>query len=99
MNKYLVIYEIEGEICEPVIETAKEIFDKMDMADCYDIEIICLTWLKPHKDRRDFCLDLNVFPRCQFLGAWHDGNDPLKMEIRTMFGESKTLDIGYGTDH
>lgn len=42
MNKYLVTYIIEGEICEPVIETAIQIFNKMDMDDCYDIEILDL---------------------------------------------------------
>lgn len=84
MNEYLVLYRSEGETYY-VKSTADKIFDKMDMDDCYDIHLEKLWILKP-----------DGLKRCHFYGTWHDGNDPLRMEIR--YGK-KVLDVGYGTDH
>ena len=86
-NKYLVIYEMDGEIAEPVIETAVKIFDKMDMDDCYDIQIMRLVLIDGIK-----------FHYCSFFNTWHDPKDPLRMEIKNMV-TNEVYDIGYGTDH
>lgn len=101
MNKYLVTYEIEGEICEPKIETATEIFNKMDMDDCYDISILDLRLLQKPENRFDV-----YYPACQFFGTWSCKNpetgkiDPLRMEIRKKFLDTDIVyDVGYGTDH
>lgn len=102
MNKYLVTYEVEDHICA-VIETAREIFNKMDMADCYDIRIIGLKWLREYDDPQDF--RINGYPECEFKGTWCCRNpetgkiDPLRMEISLIAGTCETLDVGYGTDH
>lgn len=102
MNKYLVTYEVEDHIFA-VIETAREIFNKMDMADCYDTRIIGLKWLREYDCPGDY--KLYGYPECEFKGTWCCRNpetgeiDPLRMEIRMMFGEELLLDIGYGTDH
>lgn len=99
MNKYLVTYEIEGEICEPVIETAPQIFDKMDLDDCYDIHIVDLRWLKRYKNFNEMRMVASIYPSCEFHGTWHNGKDPLRMEIREKFGDMEVLDVGYGSDH
>lgn len=93
MNKYLVIYEIDGELSEPVIETGNQIFGKMDMSDCYDISI-----------RRIWLIDGIKLTECRFYGTWHNGKEPLRMEIRAMIPATpeqmnEAFDIGYGTDH
>ena len=92
MNKYLVIYKIDGEISEPSIETASAIFSKMDMDDCYDI-FVARIWL---------IHGINL-TECRFYGTWHNPKDPLRMEIRAMIPatpeQMKAFDIGYGTDH
>lgn len=93
-NKYLVLYEMDGELCEPVIQTANEIFDKMDMADCYDISVHYMLGLYD-KDR---------LPVCEFHGTWCCKNpetgkiDSLRMEIREK-NTGEVVDVGYGTDH
>lgn len=103
MNKYLVTYEVEGKLCEPVIETATQIFNKMDMDDCYDIKIIDLKWLKKYDNINDF--RFFGYPQCHFSGTWCCKNpstgriDPLRMEINVITGHCETLDVGYGTDH
>ena len=105
MNKYLVTYIIEGKICEPVIETAIQIFNKMDMDDCYDIDILDLEWIKPWENVDEWKHSPHPRPKCYFEGTWSCCNpetnriDPLRMEIRMMFGEGLLLDVGYGTDH
>lgn len=98
-NKYLVTYEIEGELCSPVIETATQIFSKMDMDDCYDIHICALRWLQEFKTYDEMKNADSIYPNCVFHRTWHDPSDPLKMEIRLAFGTLETLDIGYGTNH
>lgn len=102
MNKYLVTYEVEDHIFA-VIETAREIFNKMDMDDCYDIRILGLTWLKEYDDPQDF--RIYGYPACEFRGTWCCRNpetgkiDPLRMEISEITGDCEVLDVGYGTDH
>ena len=98
-NKYLVTYLIEGEICEPKIETASQIFNKMAMDDCYDIHIISLNWLKPYSDVKEYRLAADPYPTCKFCGTWHDPDDSLKMKIERMFGDMAVLDVGYAPDH
>ncbi|MBO5869650.1 MAG: hypothetical protein J6P84_03620, partial [Alphaproteobacteria bacterium] len=85
---YLVTYTIEGETTTPAICTAREIFDKMDLDDCYSIDIKNLYLIKN-----------NGTPlKVQFSGTWHDHTDPLKMCITSMNGK-RIFDYGYGTDH
>lgn len=89
MNRFLVVYELEGKETSPHITTANEIFDKMDMDDCYDVSVKYLYWLKEKP--------FKLIP-CKFYGTWHRFKDPLLMEIvRTDTGE--TMSFGYGTDH
>ena len=92
MNKYIVIYEMDGEIWEPHIETPTEIFYKMDMADCYDITI-----------KRIWLIDGIDLIECRFYGTWHNPKEPLRMEIRAMIPatpeQTKPFDVGHGTDH
>jgi len=101
MNKYLVTYEIEDHIFA-VIETAREIFNKMDMADCYNIRVIVLEWLCEYDCPGDY--KLYGYPECEFKGTWSCRNpetnriDPLRMEIRRV-DTGEVLDVGYGTDH
>lgn len=92
-NKYLVSYkDNDGELMEPVIETARPIFNTMDMSDCSGIRIARL-W---HID------GINL-TECVFYDTWHNPKDPLRMEIRVMCPATpeqyEPLDVGYGTDH
>lgn len=104
-HKYLVTYEIEGELCEPVIETAREIFRKMKFDDCYDIKIRDLKWLKPYKTYDEYRFELNPYPTCEYKGTWCNTNpetgriDPLRVEIRQKFGDGEVLDVGYQPEH
>jgi len=87
MKKFIVKYEMEDDVLVAV-ETATEIFDKMDMDDCYNIYIT---------DIRQFDVD-NFCEPCEFHGTWYYWNDPLRMEIvRKKDGE--VVAVGYGTDH
>ena len=92
MNKYLVIYKIDGELTEPLVRTAQSIFEHMDMEDCYPISIARL-WK----------IDGIKLTECRFYGTWHNGKEPLRMEIRAMIPATpeqlKPYDVGYGTDH
>ena len=93
MNKYLVIYkDNDGELLEPVIQTACQIFDMMDMSDCHGITI-----------ERIFLLDGSKVVECRFWGTWHDPKEPLKMVIEPMISatseQMEPYDVGYGTDH
>ena len=92
MNKYLVIYEFDGELLESVIRTATDIFETMDMSDCYDITIKRIWLIK----------DIDLI-ECRFYGTWHNPKDPLRMEIRALIPSTpeqlKPFDVGYGTDH
>lgn len=91
MNKYLVIYEIDGELTEPLVRTAQSIFEHMDMSDCYPISIARL-WK----------IDETNLTECRFYGTWHNGKEPLRMEIKAMCPapeQLKPYDVGYGTDH
>ena len=87
MKKFVVKYEMEDDVWVAV-ETAKEIFDRMDMDDYCDIHIT---------DIRQFDAD-NFCEPCEFHGSWHSWHDPLRMEIvRKRDGE--VVAVGYGTDH
>lgn len=104
MNRYLVTYEIEGKLCEPQIETALQIFNRMEMDDCYDIVIRDLQWLRPYSSWDEMRMDLDMYPTCEFRGTWSckDENGkivPLRMEIRRKFGNCEVLDVGYAEDH
>lgn len=105
MNRYLVTYEIEGKLCEPQIETALQIFNRMEMDDCYDIAIRNLQWLRPYSSWDEMRTELHMFPTCEFYGTWCCRDEdtgkivPLRMEIRKKFGDREILDIGYAEDH
>lgn len=99
MNKYLVTYEIDGEVCEPVIETAAQIFDKMGMDDCYDIRIRNLLWLKKYSSPEEIKTEIAIYPPCFFKGTWHNTSTPLLMEIVMMFDERRVLDSALAPDH
>lgn len=92
MNKYLVIYECDGELWNPRVETADQIFGRMDLADIYNLSIKAI-----------HLIDGVFTTRCVFYGTWHNGKDPLRMEIKIMCPmtneQRKPLDIGYGSDH
>jgi len=101
MNKYLVTYEIERKICEPVIETATQIFNRMAMDDCYDIHVLDLKLLQKPENRADI-----YYPACSFHGKWCCKNpetgkiDSLRMEIRKKFLDTDIIyDVGYAPDH
>lgn len=89
-NTYFVIYEDRsGDEDEyiPVVKTAREIFDCMDMSDCHGREI-----------ERIFLIKGKDIIECRFRGTWFDPSDPLKMQIEDRETE-EIYDIGYGTDH
>ena len=86
MNIFLVNQLIDGEDFSARIMTADEIFDMMDMADCYNIQIRVYI-LRGFEDKPKLC---------KFRGTWHDPSDPLKMVIEY---EGKEIAVGYGTDH
>ena len=101
-HKYLVTYEIEGEMCEPKIQTAIEIFNAMEFDDCYNINIRHLQWLKPYKTYDEYVSCVNPYPTCEYYGVWCNINpetgkiDPLRVEIRI---EQEVLDVGYMKEH
>ena len=86
-NNYLVTYDIEGENYTH-IETARTIFNKMDMSDCYDISIVSLFLIREN----------GRVSECVYRGTWHNGKDPLLMAIQLKRG-GRVIDEGYGTDH
>lgn len=85
--RFAVLYYIEGQWCVK-IESAREIFNTMDLDDCYDISINDIRML----DEEEFC------EPCEFYGSWHDPSDPLRMEIRRK-RDGEVVAVGYGTDH
>lgn len=85
-HTYLVIYIIDGEAYAH-LETGSQICDKMDMDDCYDIEVANI-WL----------IDGTELIECQFNGTWHDPKHPLRMTITDKATEEE-YDVFYGTDH
>lgn len=87
MNKYLVIYNVEGEITEPQIETATEIFNHMEFFDCYDIQIARLILIKG-----------TGLHYCRFRNVWHDTNEPLKVQIENVV-TGEVYDVGYQPEH
>lgn len=86
-TKFLVIYEYDHEeYGEPEITTAGHIFSKMDMSDCYDIDIASL-----------YAIVGAAVIRCEFVGT-HCCTETLRMEIRKA-DTGEVLAVGYGTDH
>lgn len=69
--------------------TAAELFDRMDMSDCTDEEIVELYLV------RDWSEKHRLLP-AEFHGCWHDWSDPLKMTIEV---EGIIAETGRGTDH
>lgn len=95
-HKYLVTYESEGDVCEPAIKTAIEIFHDMEFDDCFDIKIIDLRLLRPTGN--------DPYPECEYHGTWCNYDpetgkiDPLRVEIRMKNG-NEVLDVGYQPEH
>lgn len=87
MNRYLVYFSFDNEPNEPVIISSYDLFDRMDLDDCYPIRIEALYFIGEREPEP-----------CTFHGSWHDFNDPLKMTI-TKDSTGETLDVGYGSDH
>lgn len=68
------------------IMTAAEIFDLMDMSDCYQVDIDI--WkINGYGE---------ALTECGFIGKWMFKGDPQRMEIRAMDG---AIEVGYGTEH
>lgn len=87
-ERLLVFYRFDGEPEPPTLETPAEIFRKMDMDDCYPIMIDAIMRVQSPGDAR----------RLLFRGTWHDGRDPLRMEI--VDAETlETLATAWGSDH
>ena len=87
-TEYLVCIQWEGEEeQENKIMTAAQIFNMMDMSDCWPIDYTMDIW---RIDGVGFQL-----AECGFRGKWHDPSDPLKMVINC----NGTQEVGYGTDH
>lgn len=85
-HKYFVIYDIEGELF-PTVETAIEIFNRMDMSDCYGISI-----------KRLWLIKGDYMVAAMFCGTHHNPKDKLKMKIIDVITH-ETFDVGYGSDH
>ena len=88
--KYLVVNHYaddEPDDFSPVIMEAREIFNMMDMSDCFPSEL----------ELDIYRIEgIGLAPvECSFRGKWHDINDPLKMAI--VGGGIR--EVGYGTDH
>lgn len=83
-EKYLVNELVDGEEYSKIM-TPAEIFNMMDMEDCYDIKID-LWKINGYGE---------ALTPCQFFGKWTCG-DPQRMEIRSASGIES---VGYGTEH
>ena len=85
-KKFLVNGITEGEEWSKIM-TAAEIFDMMDMEDCYEV----------HIDIWKINGYGEALTECCFLGKWCFGpKDPQRMEIRSDDGIEE---VGYGTEH
>ena len=86
--KYLVIRKWEdSEETSAEIMTAAEIFNYMDMDDCFPCEL----YMDIYRIN-----GIGIAPtECSFRGTWHDPSDPLKMVIVG----GGISEVGYGTDH
>lgn len=83
--KFLVVGITEGEEWSKIM-IADEIFQMMDMSDCYEISID-LWKINGYGE---------ALTDCSFYGAWSNPKEPLRMEIRS---ENGVEAVGYGTDH
>ena len=92
-NKYRVIYSYDDELGEPQISTGREIFQKMEWADCYPVSI-----------ERLLLIDGKELHECEFHGKWcctdreTGKTDPLRMEIRRK-ADGILLDSCYAPEH
>ena len=86
MKRFLVVGDMGGEEFTKLMD-AGEIFDMMDMSDCYPDGIDIDVW---------YIKGWGEAPvECSFLGKWHDGRDPQRMVI---VGDG-VREVGYGTEH
>ena len=69
--------------------TAREIFDRMDMSDCTDEEVIEIYLVRDWSEKHRLL-------KAEFHGCWHNWDDPLLMEIEV---DGIITDSGHGTDH
>lgn len=88
--KYLVVKhwsDDEPEDFSSALMSAAEIFNEMDMSDCFPCEL----------ELGIYRIEgIGLAPvECSFRGKWHDSKDPLKMAI--VGGGIR--EVGYGTDH
>ena len=87
-KKYIVRSRFDMGDCTVDIMSAMEIFDMMDMSDCFDIDI----------DIYEFGETFGDAPMHRlFRGHWSHFDDPLRMEITDE--EGNVLAVGHGTDH
>ena len=84
-DKFLVVATDDSDEEWAKVMSARQIFELMDMSDCYGIQID--VWKINGWGQ--------ALTECVFYGCWHDPKDPLKMRI---FGDGVD-EIGYGTDH
>lgn len=87
MNKYLVCSTFDREEYFWHINSSMEIFNRMNMADCSNEEIVHIYLLPENGDPP---------MECAFHGVWHDFKDPLRMVIEC---GGQEISVGYGTDH
>lgn len=84
-KKFLVNGMTEGEEWSKIM-TAREIFEHMNMSDCYDIKMDI--WkINGYGE---------ALTECGFMGKWMFKGDPQRMEIRSDEGIEA---VGYGTEH
>ena len=87
---YLVFTKIDGESQPPELMNAKQIFDHMDMEDCFPFSYEMELYL---------VIGYGTPPiPCKFYGTWHDLRNPLWMEIRRL-DDGSVVDGCLGTDH
>ena len=83
-NKFLVVGLVEdSEFSE--IMTAHQIFEMMEMEDCYEIHID-IWHIRGYGE---------ALESCSFHGKWHDHKDPLRMVI---VGDG-IREVGYAEEH
>lgn len=87
MNKYLACIRFDIDEYFWRVYSAREIFNKMDLADCSGEEIIHLYLLPDNGE---------PLIECAFHGIWHNPKHPLKMVIES---GGQEIECGYGTDH
>lgn len=86
-QRYIVDMLFDQEERAVAMKSAHEIFELMDMSDCYDVDIDIweITEFGERPEHRNF------------LGTWTHYHDPLRMEITD--DDGNVLATGYGTDN